>query len=360
MNIKKVLSCFFSLMIISLFDFSVYAGNQIGNYTYKNFTYNINSNDTVSIISCDADTVMASIPDKINDMPVVNINSEAFSRCSKLEKIIVNSDNQYFTVMDGILFSKDRTKLIKCPPGMGLKSYYIPDGTGTICPGAFSACEELELVSVPASVYSIGDKAFADTGFTSITISNKSASLGEMALGFSDEKTVDNFTVYGYIGSSAEEYASANGLNFISIDCSIYNVRVNGNLYYYTEQKNFSGWNIVVTDTSGNPVTYAFSSSPAAVYKKYGSALSKVDILDTSGAAIASVNVRTSVKGDANQDGTCNIRDAAFISSKVAKRYSFTGFEAFCADKNGDGTANVRDAAAIAREAAQKYSDSTT
>ena len=353
MRLKRIFAAALSVMLIQTASFEVSAGNQTGAYRYNNFTYNVNSNNTISIISCDKDSIIASIPNEICHTPVTYINSEAFSDCGKLEKIYVESGNEYYTVSDGILFTKDKSRLIKCPAGAGKTSYFVPDEVTSICPGAFENCEELEFLSIPENVSSVGARAFRNTGFTSITVGEKT-SLGEMSLGFADEKSVDNFTIYSKSGSAAEIYSLENSLNFIPLKSSDYTVKVNGNLYYYTEQKNFSGGNIVVTDKSGKPVSYAFSTSPAAVFKKYNSAFTKINIIDTSDNVIETVNVRAAVQGDANGDGKVNVRDAAMIARNTAQKYVYSGFEKFSADANGDGKVNVRDAALIARNAAKK------
>lgn len=52
------------------------------------------------------------------------------------------------------------------------------------------------------------------------------------------------------------------------------------------------------------------------------------------------------IQGDANLDGTVNVRDCAYIASKLSKG---KGSDiSLAGDYNGDGTVNVRDAAAIA------------
>lgn len=65
----------------------------------------------------------------------------------------------------------------------------------------------------------------------------------------------------------------------------------------------------------------------------------------------------THVTGDANEDGELNVRDAAFIANKFAKRMGDLLPE--WADFNGDDNVNVRDAAAIAHYLAYPLSTST-
>ena len=53
------------------------------------------------------------------------------------------------------------------------------------------------------------------------------------------------------------------------------------------------------------------------------------------------------IPGDANGDGKVNVRDAAFIANKIAKKLEKE--LSLAADFNGDGKVNIRDAAAIAK-----------
>lgn len=62
----------------------------------------------------------------------------------------------------------------------------------------------------------------------------------------------------------------------------------------------------------------------------------------------STTSVYAVVMGDANGDGTVNVRDAAFIASCLAQGKYLSSYS----DYNGDGAVNVRDAAAIAKELA--------
>lgn len=59
----------------------------------------------------------------------------------KLETIIVDKKNKNLKSVDGILFSKDGTNLLKYPAKKAGKEYSIPDDVESICYGAFSGCQ---------------------------------------------------------------------------------------------------------------------------------------------------------------------------------------------------------------------------
>ena len=88
----------------------------------------------------------------------------------------VDAGNPYYTVKNGILYSKDGMTLINCPPGKtGDFCQSWLDGVTTIAPYAFRTCRNLtgNLV-IPAHVTSIGHQAFQNcAGLTGdLTIPN--------------------------------------------------------------------------------------------------------------------------------------------------------------------------------------------
>lgn len=75
-------------------------------------------------------------------------------------EIIVDEENDHFTSVDGVLFSKDRKELICYPCGRREKEYHIPEGVEKIAEEAFLNVEHLEYVYMPASVKVVEEGAF--------------------------------------------------------------------------------------------------------------------------------------------------------------------------------------------------------
>ena len=90
---------------------------------------------------------------------VDNYTNESFGRCKNLQAITVDSDNPAYSSLDGVLFNKDRTRLIQFPAGR-TGSYTIPRGVIRIENNAFYGCGELTVIKIPNTVTSIGDYAF--------------------------------------------------------------------------------------------------------------------------------------------------------------------------------------------------------
>ncbi len=75
--------------------------------------------------------------------------------------ISVDSKNPNYCSKDGVLFSKDMTKLIQYPVRSTATDYVVPPSVTVIENNAFWGANRLESLSVPDSVISIGDYAFA-------------------------------------------------------------------------------------------------------------------------------------------------------------------------------------------------------
>ena len=93
-----------------------------------------------------------SIPDS-----VTSIEGNPFRHLAA--EILVSSDNPTFSVVDGVVFNKDGTRLIACPCNKA-GAYEIPDGVLEIGFHAFENCNDLTAVTIPESVVSIEGNPF--------------------------------------------------------------------------------------------------------------------------------------------------------------------------------------------------------
>lgn len=114
-----------------------------------------------------------------------NLEYTGITYCSRLKKIEVAENNEYFASVDGVLFDKSVSNLLIYPTGKEETSFAIHDTIKQLGESVFERNTNLTDVLIPASVTSIGKAPFNDN--SKITI-------------YADEGT------YGY------EFAKQNGI----------------------------------------------------------------------------------------------------------------------------------------------------
>lgn len=109
------------------------------------------------------------------------IKDAAFIGCKGLVNISVDSSNSNFASLEGILFNKSQTKLLRCPEGIA-GDYTIPQNVTAIGDYAFINCKNLTGVSIPNSVRLIGDWAFSGcSGLANVTLPDSVTDIGGSA-----------------------------------------------------------------------------------------------------------------------------------------------------------------------------------
>lgn len=82
-----------------------------------------------------------------------------FANCTSLETLII-AGNDYFTVVDNVLYTKDMKTLVLYPGGIAQNEFTVPEGVTRIEALAFRENDNLTKVILPESLVSIGHKAF--------------------------------------------------------------------------------------------------------------------------------------------------------------------------------------------------------
>ena len=170
------------------------------------------------------------IPDSIT-----NIGTDAFGECSGLKEVVIPDS---VTSMGEAVFYKctslEKVKLsvnITSPnPAVfqycsSLKEVVLPESMKFTSFFMFSYCKEITNVVLPDKLNSILSSAFQNCdNLKNITVPKNVTTIQDYALGYYyDEqgatyKKYDDFTISGYAGSKAQEYAEANGIRFIELN----------------------------------------------------------------------------------------------------------------------------------------------
>ena len=108
---------------------------------------------------------------------VSEIGDGPFAYCSDLTSIRVDPLSKHFTVVDGILYTKDMTKAVAADRSVA-GNIVIPDGVREIGGLCFNN-HRVENVALPDSLEVIGDEAFWSIGITSITIPSGVVEIGD-------------------------------------------------------------------------------------------------------------------------------------------------------------------------------------
>ncbi|WP_273319463.1 leucine-rich repeat protein [Vallitalea guaymasensis] len=165
---------------------------------------------------------------------ITSLGDNVFERCTSLQSINVDTNNNEYKSIDGVLFTKDGSKLIRYPEGkldtsytipnhatiLGDKSFYncaglediiIHNDVTTIGLSVFCQCIKLTNVVIPKNVTDIGGAAFSQCPkLTKLTILNPNANI-RMYLYTGSFRVV----VYCYEDSTAKTYVmtDADGSN---------------------------------------------------------------------------------------------------------------------------------------------------
>ena len=144
----------------------------------------INNNTEVVIIGYIGDDSSIVIPETIGSLPVTQLSSYAFEDCTfkeatihsginsianttfsdttSLEKIIVDEANTSYCSVGGILYSSDKTQLIKYPSAKTDTIFAIPETVTSIGAYSIKDCDCIEEITIPESVTSIGSSAIGN------------------------------------------------------------------------------------------------------------------------------------------------------------------------------------------------------
>ena len=163
-----------------------------------------------------ADLTTISVP-----ATVTEISEGNFGRSHSLTEINVDSSNQFYSSIEGVLLDKDSTVVFSCPRGKA-GGFDVPSTVTEIGPEAFYGCHALTEISLPSGLRTIGRNAFSWLG----SLQNLVLPMGLVDIGnraFEDCDKLSSITIpatVASIGSTPFRYCE----NLAEIDVEIGNV----------------------------------------------------------------------------------------------------------------------------------------
>ena len=150
------------------------------NTTYQ-IPEGINNLEFAAFYKC-SNLINLNVPKSIESFPVVDWWDYKCWENNSVENINISSENETYSSVDGVLFNKDKTKLILYPAGKRQANYSIPETVNEISDGAFYTANNLKSIEIPDSVVSISEEAFGYAeNLSDIKISDSVSVIGDDA-----------------------------------------------------------------------------------------------------------------------------------------------------------------------------------
>lgn len=96
---------------------------------------------------------------------VIDIDNTAFDGCVGIKEFNVDIENMVYSSFDGVLYSKDLSKLIKYPSAKNDERFATLKNTTTICKNSFKGCVNLKTVALSSETVNI-EENFENLGIS--------------------------------------------------------------------------------------------------------------------------------------------------------------------------------------------------
>ena len=172
---------------------------EIGDYAFKGCsaltTIKLNSSTSLGIRT-EAFANCTSLTTLNLTSNVYDIYGSAVNGCSNLKTITVSTLNKHLCDVNGIVYSKDKTELVRCPPGHNTTIFNhssFPSTLKKIGLRAFATCKKIQMIHIPYGVKTI-EMCFQEcTGLTTLQIPSSATDFGYAMWG-----DIPNLTYFYY------------------------------------------------------------------------------------------------------------------------------------------------------------------
>ena len=268
---------------------------------------------------------------------------------NRLERINVSPENQVYSSVDGVLFTKDISAILLYP-NMRMGAYTIPESVTHIGESAFYACRGLTSLVCPDGLKTIGAWAFESCGYLkSIYLGKSLTSIGNGAFFQCGMKTIDLPDTLITIGDYAFDWSA---LTSITIPDSVTTIGTGA----------FSECYHLESVTIGSGVTtigdWAFTDGEIKQVNYNGTVVDWNEIQIGSGNdlllnAPRCYLIGSGVAGDINNDGSVTTKDVTMLRRAIAGGYGIEVSDLM--DLNHDGGVTTKDVTMLRRAIAGGY-----
>lgn len=143
---------------------------------------------------------------------IAEIGSRIFSGSNKLQSITVDGDNAAYQSLNGVLYSKDKSKLIAFPKDKTVSQYSVNSDTVLIENDAFGNCKKIIQIILPASLETIELQAFSGCNADIIFSEGITTISQNVFSGYTGTKIILPNSV-----TTIEEYAFKNSVNLTEL-----------------------------------------------------------------------------------------------------------------------------------------------
>jgi hypothetical protein len=285
------------------------------------------------------------IPDSFEGVPVTNIGECAFEGNTRITSVVIPDSVRNISYC---AFNACES----------LEIVVLGKGLKTIEEFAFSGCEKLQKIRIYDGVTEIAESAFYDCkSLNSIVIPGSVNYIGYGACGYyydaytHEMQQDDDFVIYGYEGTAAEDYAGEYGFTFISLNSSAMHETEETTIDYENfviltkvEKANEIADFLLVSDNAKITITPSYKYGDVEFFGT-GTILSVYDGETYIG------DFTLVVEGDVNSDSICDALDAMHVALVSNGHRELVGAYAMAADMDMDETIDASDYQIIVNKA---------